>query len=259
MAEEQEQPERQRRTPNRARLPQTTLNDAGIIAFALSDLAGPASAPIIAQHLHVSAASSGFNTKLAAAGYFGLITKKEGKYELTNLGHGFTSDDAGNKKASGQAALMSTNFGRLIHVLRGRSVNEETISARLQSDLDVPVASAKQIARVLVTSAEQVGILTDGRFNAEEIETAIASLPEKPSETVSRRTPTAPTEKRPESATKTRVKEVQTESRLPFGLGRSSISPLNLEVRLDVSHLSVDEIVELIKKLRVSPAEEQST
>lgn len=258
MAEEQEQTATRRRTPFSARLPQVSLNDAATIAQALSDLAGPATAPIIAQRLHASPASSSFNTRLAAAGYFGLVSKKGDKYEVTSTGLGLTAGDGASKKASAQVAVMTTNFGRLIQVLSGRSVNEETIAARLQTDLEVPAAAAQKLAGVLVASAEQAGILTDGRFNAAEIEAAVASLPEPPGEAVLAR----PTARRPadsangarrrQSSGEVRVKEAQTSPKPPLA-PLSSTSGLTLNVELNVNHLSVDEIVLLIEKLKAQP------
>src|SRR5258708_6326113 len=258
MAEEQEQTPTRRRTPNRARLPQVSLNDAATIAQALFDLAGPATPPIIAQRLHVSPASSGFNTRLAAAGYYDLITRNGDRYELTSTGLGLISGDAASKKASAQAALMGTNFGRLIQLLSGRSVSEETIGARLQNDLDVPEASAAKLASVLVAAAEQAGILTDSRFNATEIEAAIAALPTPPAEAVPahpnvRRTSAGATRaaSRDSSAeSKVRVKEAPKDPKSPLGREPSSAPGLTINVQLNVTHLSVDEIVQLMEKLK---------
>jgi len=260
MAEEQEQTATRRRTPFSARLPQVPLNDAATIAQALSDLAGPAAAPIIAQRLHASPASSSFNTRLAAAGYFGLVSRKGDKYELTSTGLGLTAGDGASRRASAQAAVMTTNFGRLIQVLSGRSVNEETIAARLQTDLEVPAAAAQKLAGVLVTSAEQAGILTDGRFNATEIEAAVASLPTPPAEpvlarpTARRSADSANGARKQQVSGGARVKEAQKSPKPPL-TQPSSTSTLTLNLQLNVSHLSVDEIVQLIEQLKGRPSE----
>lgn len=262
MAEEQEQVATRRRTPNRARLPQVSLNGAATIAQALFDLAGPSTAPIIAQRLHVSPASSGFNTRLAAAGYYGLIIRNGDRYELTSTGLGLISGDAASKKASAQAALMGTNFGRLIQVLSGRSVSEETIAARLQNDLQVPAASAGKLAGVVVAASEQAGILTDGRFNATEIEASVAALPGPPAEPLP-----APISRSPSAGatrgarrvsnaeSKVRVKEAPKGPKPPLERELSSAPGLTITVQLNVSHLSVDEIVELMKKLKSRQSE----
>jgi hypothetical protein len=257
MADEQEQIATRRRTPFSARLPQVPLNDATTIAQALSDLAGPAAAPIIAQRLHASPASSSFNTRLAAAGYFGLVSRKGDKYELTSTGLGLTAGDGASKKASAQVAVMTTNFGRLIQVLSGRSVNEETIAARLQTDLEVPAVAAQKLAGVLVASAEQAGILTDGRFNATEIEAAMASLPSPPAEPVlarptARRSADSANGRKRQSSGEVRVREAQKSPKPPLA-ALSSTSGLTLNLQLNVNHLSVDEIVLLIEKLKAHP------
>jgi hypothetical protein len=195
---------------------------------------------------------------LAAAGYYGLITRNGNRYELTNTGLGLISGDAASKNASAQAALMGTNFGRLIQVLSGRNVSEETIAARLQNDLQVPAASAGKLAGVLVAAAEQAGILTDGRFNATEIEAAVAALPTPPAEPL----PAHSTARRPSAGAagaatrastaegKARVKETLKDPRPPLGRELSSAPGLTINVQLNVSHLSVDEIVQLMEKLK---------
>jgi hypothetical protein len=173
------------------------------------------------------------------------------------------SGDAASKKASAQAALMGTNFGRLIQVLSGRSVSEETIGARLQNDLQVPAASAGKLAGVLVAAAEQAGILTDGRFNATEIEASVAALPAPPAEP----RPAYPTARRPSAGatgaatrassaeSKVRVKEAPKGPKPPLGRELSSAPGLTIHVQLNVSHLSVDEIVQLMEKLKSRQSE----
>jgi hypothetical protein len=154
---------------------------------------------------------------------------------------------------------MTTNFGKLIQVLSGRTVNEETIAARLQTDLEVPATAAQKLAGVLVTSAQQAGILTDDRFDAEEIEAVVATLPAPPAEpslarpNLRRSLDPGNGGKKRQPSGEPRIKEAQKGAKLPLVQHLSSTSSLNLTLELNVGHLSVEELVTLVQRLKSLP------
>ena len=238
-----------KRTPFSAKLPQVSLADAVSVADTLADLAAPATPAVIAQQMGTSTSSSGFKTKIAAAGYYGLVEVDGAKRTLTERGTDITSGDADRVPAAKADAVMSTNFGPILHSLRARVANEAIVSSRLQGDFGVPAASAEYLAGVLIESAEQAGLMTDGRFDAVTIENHASVLP-------------APTQARPSSppssassitAVKPKTEQkgqapdmrVQEESTGPF-----VAPPVQIVLNLDASKLSAEQIATLVKALQ---------
>jgi len=267
MIEEQELT--RKRTPSGARLPQVPLEEAIGIARALADLAGPSTPQRIAQRMGVSPSSSGFKSRLAAAGYFGLLRQEGDRRQLTDRGTQAIGEGAESLTARRQA-VVSSSYRAILVLLRGREVDEEVIRARLQDDLGVPEGSSGQIARALIDSSEQAQLIASGRFDTTAIEESRDSLPASDDHG---RTP-------PESARTTSVtshtaakgKQVSTRKghppapehagRRPNGGGAKhavvppfpptylpSSSNLIIQLRLDLSNLSVDQVVDLIQKL----------
>jgi hypothetical protein len=101
--------------------------------------------------------------------------------------------------------------------------------------------------------------LTDGRFNAVEIEAAAALVPTPPGAPVAsrldaRRSPDASNGGRKRQPIgEVKRKEAQKSAKPPLAQSLSSTSNLTLNLELNVSHLSVDEIVLLIEKVKAQP------
>lgn len=246
MAAEDEQA--RKRTPFSARLPQVALAQAVPIAEALATLGAPATPQVIAQQMGMSPSSSGFKTKLAAAGYYGLTRVDGNRRTLTPRGEALTGGDAARARQARREAVMGTNFGPVIHSLRGRQISEATIALRLQSDLQVPQASSRNIAKALIESARHAELLSeDDRLDAAAIEEAAGVMPQ-PEETTIRarqattRTPREPRAETPAAQPKA-LKPDEKEEMPPF------VPSVQVTVKIDASSLTPQQIVELVREL----------
>jgi hypothetical protein len=243
-----------KRTPFSAKLPQVSLDDALEPARALAELAAPATPHVIAQHLGTSYGTNArFRTRTAAAGYYGLIAKQGNKRVLTERGKIITSGGNGDAAHARREAVISTSFGPLILSLRGRPVNESAIMLRLQSDFNVPDASAASVATALIDAATQAGLITDDRFDAAAIEAVASAIPSEPptAEPLSAKpkpeadgtAPSAATTKRQQPRPKPEVEQPR-----PFVPG------VQVVVKVDASNLTPAQIAELVHALQRPPA-----
>lgn len=254
MAAQQEQA--RKRTPFSAKLPQVAFNQAVPIAEALAALGAPATPHVIAQQMGTTYSSSGFKTKLAAAGYYGLLQVDGDRRTLTDRGEALTSGDEARARQARREGVMSTNFGPVIYSLRGRAINEATVALRLQSDLQVPESSARNVAKALIESARNAELLTgEDRLDAAAIE-GVASVIPKPSVngTASSQAAARPQQaqrgKQAESKPKPPREEEEkkeNENTRPFGGG------VQVVVKVDASNLTPEQIVELVWKLQQPP------
>jgi hypothetical protein len=264
MSTEEEQ--KQKRTPFSVRLPQVALDAATEIAAALGEL-GTASTPhVIAQHMGVSYATNArVRTKLGAAGYFGLIEKQGEKRTLTPRGEAIIGDDAEAAERARREAVMSTNFGPILYSLRGRAINDGVIRLRLQSDYKVPENSAPSVATVLIDSASQAGLSSNGSLDAkviEEYENVLPKEEEAPAPQRERRQngngqlTSQPKTRVPEKQRKPKTKEVEIE-------GRPFVPGIQVIVKVDASTLGPREIAELVRALQapapVAPGSPESS
>lgn len=253
MVENDEQP--RKRTPFSAKLPQVAFDQAVPIAVALAALGGPSSPHVIAQQLGTTYSSSGFKTKIAAAGYYGLIRVNGDRRTLTDRGEALTSGDESRARQARREGVMSTSFGPVIHSLRGRPISESTIALRLQGDLQVPDASSRNIAKALVESARDAELLTgeDDRLDAAAIEGVASVIPTaddngsrgRQATPRSQAEPGAPRETRTPVAPKPIVKDDEQAAPLAAGV--------QLVVKIDASGLTPQQIVELIRELQRTP------
>jgi hypothetical protein len=238
-----------RRTPFSVKLPQVALDESLEPVRALADLGAPATPHVIAQHAETSYSSSAFKTKLAAAGYYGLIRKDGDKRALTERGTTILGDGDEATRAR-REAVMSTSFGPLIHSLRGRAVSETAVALRLQNDYRVPEGSAPSVADALIDAATQAGLIQDGRFDAVAIEEAESVLPSEtaaattgdgatPTRAItSPRQPEAMPARKPATPPAPEVKQ-----RIPFARG------VQVVVKIDASSLTPQQIAELVREL----------
>jgi hypothetical protein len=247
--------QKQRRTPFSVKLPQVALDAATEIATALGEL-GTASTPqVIGQQMGASYATNArMRTKLGAAGYFGLIEKQGEKRALTPRGEAIIGDDAEAAERARREAVLSTNFGPILHSLRGRTINDGVIKLRLQSDYAVPESSAPTVATALIDSAQQAGLSSDGVLDAKVIEGYESVLPKDEPEPAPQRErrqngqvkqpppPKAET-KRTEKQRDVKTKDVEVERR-PFDPG------VQVVVKIDATQLSPQEIAELVRALQ---------
>ncbi len=249
MAGEDEQ--ERKRTPFSAKLPQVAFNQAVPIAEALAALGAPATPHVIAQQMGTTYSSSGFKTKIAAAGYYGLIRVDGDRRTLTERGEALTSGDVGRARQARREGVLSTNFGPVIYSLRGRPINEGTVALRLQSDLQVPEASARNVAKALIESARNADLVTgdDDRLDAAAIEGASGVIPKPDSNGVVTRQATRPqqqrnVESRPEPPKPPAKRE---EPSPPLATG------VQVVVKIDASSLTPQQIAELVHELQKTP------
>jgi hypothetical protein len=149
-------------------------------------------------------------------------------------------------------AVMGTNFGPVIHSLRGRQISEATIGLRLQSDLEVPQASARNVAKALIESARYAELLSDDdRLDAAAIEEAAGVMPQPDESTTRPRQRTVPA---PQAQRPTRAPEPKT----PVPEKKKEVLPLagsvQVVVKIDASNLTPQEIAELVRALQTPPA-----
>jgi len=252
---------RGRRTPFSAKLPQVSIEQALPVAETLGALGAPATPAVIAQHMGTSRSSSGFKTKLAAAGYYGLIEVDGDRRTLTQRGTDIVSGDPELVAAAKASAVMGTTFGPILYSLRARMANESIVSSRLQGDHSVPIASADYLAGVLIKSADEAGLMTSGKFDAVAIEAHHSVMPTTPPQPApangtTTRMATSPAAKKNESGQlkKTAERErpnMQTDAKEatpPF------VKPVQVVINVDASTLSAQEIAELVKALQQRPA-----
>lgn len=249
-----------KRTPFSAKLPQVSLSQAISVAETLAALAAPQTPAVIAQHMGTSRSSSGFKSKLAAAGYYGLIAVDGDKRTLTDRGTAITSGDGARVADAGRDAVMSTTYGPILHSLRGRPVNEAIVSSRLQSDYNVPKASADHVAGVLIASATVAGLVTSDRFDAVAIEahegvlpvstkvspTSGASGSAKPADPTPRSSRPKPSQRTPPAANPLVVETAKEPP--PFGRG------VQIVVKIDATGLTPEQIAELVRSLQAPAA-----
>lgn len=249
-----------------AKLPQHGFSAIRVHVSALAELAAPSTKERIAEQLGV-AAKGRFLGKLAAAGYYGLFSRDGEKYQVTERGHAFLSDNAEESLRAMREGLMSTNYGSIIHLLRSQEPKESVIAARLQDDLNVPDASAPALAKVLIAVAKESGLIAEhGRFSASAIEDAtetLGSLPEPPakpatpsrSATANPSTPAPgpngkPAESRSTRATTTKQNDGKGQSNGGAQGAPLGVAPVQVIVNVDASKLGAQEIADLVRALR---------
>jgi hypothetical protein len=246
--------QKQRRTPFSARLPQASLDEVLPVVQALNELGVPSTPHVIAGQMGTSYATNArFRTRLGAAGYYGFIRKDGEKRALTPRGEALVGDDQKVAQHARREAVMGTTFGPIIHTLRGRPVNDTTVSLRLQSDYGVPEGSAPSVARKLVEAATQAGLISDDRFDAALIEAVASALPppDDPPPVKQQTTPRAGQEKKetprpPRVESRKDGKEVEQE-------GRPFVPGVQVIVKIDASSLTPQQIAELVRALQAPP------
>lgn len=230
------------KTPRAARLPARTLKEAVALAQALKDYAVPASKAVIAGHNGETMSSSAFKSKFAAAGYYGLLAKEGEKYKLTERGEAVLAGDDQAKRD----AVMATGFGSIIGSLATRPVSPKILEGRLKSDYSVNETSADTLCKVLIESAEDAGLVADGKFDAKAIE-SVDTATVVPQEATAkkpvvsdggrarqRNTPPSKSSKdppKPDSPTRT-------------------VAPVQVVVQLDGSKMEPAKIAELVRLLQ---------
>lgn len=251
-----------RATLRGAKIPQIPLDQALKVASALHELAGPVSKAILAQHMKSSTTSGPFKTKLASSIYYGLVKVDAGLYSVTSRGDAILGNDEKARAAARREAVMSTNFGQIIKTLATRNADESVIALKLQQELDAPQTSAPRIAKVLIESARQGELLTDGdRFDAAAIESAASVIPSadrngrgsvEKSETVRQAERSAP-EKKPAA------QPMRTDAAPRKKVVEHPLAPVvHVEIKIDATHLKPQEIAELVRALRTSEVESAS-
>lgn len=239
------------KTPKSAKLPAKSLADALEIAQTLKDYAASASKPVIAEQSGTTTSSSGFKSKFASAGYYGLTEKDGDKFKLSPRGEAALGGDDIAKRT----AVMSTGFGPIIASLPTRQVSESVISiiqSRLKSDHGATESSAETLASVLVKSAEDSGLIANEKFDAQAIESV-------DSEEIG---PKAPGKKATPSSARTSKKSSLAQKKTPPAKEPKQPDPPKVEhpaveqtpiqviVQVDGSKMDPAKIAELVKLLR---------
>lgn len=242
-----------KRTPFSARLPQASLAEVLPVVDALAALGAPSTPHVIAQQMGTSYKTDArFRTRLGAAGYYGFIEKQGDRRVLTPRGVAVTSGDGDAATKARREAVMSSTFGPIMHTLRGRPVDENTVSLRLQSDYSVPKGSAPGIAKVLVASATEADLVADNRFDAAGIESLAALMPTQ-DETQQRDGKvkrTAPEQKEGAPRSGDAKEKARTGGKQTEVQERPFVPGVQVVVNIDASKLTPREIAELVRELQ---------
>lgn len=252
MSTTDEQP--QKRTPFSAKLPQTTIDAVVPVVKKLADFGTGATPHRIAQLSGTTPASSGFKTKLAAAGYYGLIAKEGDLRALTERGESIVSKDANRVLGAKREAVMSTTFGPLLYQFRGRAVDENILAARLQSDFGVPENSATGVAKTLVETATQAELINNSdQFDVAAIEEFASLRPQPPPASSNGGKSTTPTTS---AAPQTPAARTNTPETAPVVESKTHKEPppfnpnVQVVVKIDATALGPKQIAELIRELQ---------
>lgn len=258
----------QRNTAPSLRLPKATLKKVRQIVDGSVQLLGPASAAVIADQIGRTAKGQGWTDQWSTVRFLGFIEKTEGsKYNVTERGRRFLSEDDEESRQAAQEGLMLTGFGPLIRRFGTGTPNLKAISNVLISDYSVPEAAAGKAALLLVEMATECRLVVDGRFKPADIERAedasgaavapspaSASSPSsnppksvKPKSVVTPPKPAAPTP--PARATAPihlsgSASEGGGAVPVPFGLGPTVV------LNVDATKLTALEIAEIVRELQ---------
>jgi hypothetical protein len=215
------------------------------IAQALKDYAVPASKAVIAGQRGETTSSSGFKSKFASAGYYGLIEKDGDKFKLTARGEAALDGDDLAKRT----AVMATGFGPIIDSLATRPVTPSIIESRMTSDHGATASGAKTSASVLVKSAEDAGLIVNDKFDAQAIE-SVDSAEIGPK--VAASSGSSSTASKPSSIAQKKTTVVK-EPKPDPGKPKPPIgdqTPIQVVVQVDGSKMEPAKIAELVKLLR---------
>jgi hypothetical protein len=237
-----------KRTPKGARLPQVDLLSALPLAEVVAEFAGSITRPVLAQHLKMSPASSSFKNKVAAAKYYGLLEQKGDQISLTARGQRAVDGDV----AARREAVLATGFGGLIKLFAARSADADVLSSRLKMDFAVPDGSARALADTLISAGSQVGLVSNGVFDAAAIQgvekEADSEVNDGQGAEVTSSHPSATNE--PPAAAELRKVDPQAQPRA-HSRDRAAVHELHIDVQV---HISPDSSPELIDQIFSSMA-----
>lgn len=236
------------KTPTGAKLPGVPLATALTVAAAAAELAAPSSKERIASQAGASIGGS-FATKFGAANFFGLLTKAaDGRYGVSDRGERALAGDQHAKRE----AVMGTGFGPVIRLLSSRPVVDSAIEGRLEEDFGVPNSSVKKRKDVLLASAEEAGLIQDGKFDPEAIESVSIEQPAASDASKKSKRPTKP---QPKPAIKQEEPLIR-ETVEPIDRDRAGHG-VQVVLNIDASKLSPQDLGDLIRELRKSePSDE---
>jgi hypothetical protein len=208
---------------------------------------------------------------MAAAQNFGLIRKQGDRYELTTRGEALFSEEMQTASQARREAVMSTNFGRIIYMLRGREASDRTIAARLRDDFQVPGEASERLASILLASAEQATLVTDGRFDVSAIEHHQDVVPSGDLTVRPSAPPRVSGHGRASEVSKAKAGSTHKPATGDARVGRrkeqsehqevsQSEDPLGVQVvlQIDAAKLGVDDTLRLLKALRVVETDHSS-
>lgn len=239
------------RTPRSQKLPTCSPNDLRTLLEALTSFGGPISKARLAKQTGSTVASSGFKSKLGAAGYYGFMTQKAGNLEMTDRGMTFLSDDSVASQKAAQEAVMSTGFAAVIQRQTTRPANAATIAGLLVDTAAVPEKRADATAAELIDVCTETGLIDDGRFDPEPIESAMGAVSEITVTPAPARAQRSTPATRPKPATNGSKgqgstgkpkSEVEDEPSHPF-------APISVVIEIDAAKLSASEIKDIVREL----------
>jgi hypothetical protein len=203
----------------------------------------------------VPVTSGGFRERIASAQYYGLVVKDGDRYRATARADLALGDDPDARRIARQGAVMRSGFGPIVQRFASREANEQTVSLRLQEDLSVPEVSAGRIAVTLLRTAEQAQLVAESRFDAAAIEAAAEFVTSGEAENGEghrgdeldspspERKLHVPAEAQRHGLVPQDVTQVETPSL------DEARSPVDVSIHIEVAHLTVGEIVELVRRL----------
>ncbi len=264
------------RTSSSLKLPKTTFERVREIVDGSRQMSGPASPAVIADLIGKTAKGQNWSDRWSTVQSLGFIVKTQaGKYDITDLGRRFLSEDEAEVRSAAQEALMRTGFGPLIKRFGTGTPNTKAMTNVLASDYGVPQAAAGKAAELLVTMATECGLIVDGRMKPADIERAEEAAgdqaatppdpsaapkpsPAKPGPTATKPASTsAPSASTPAPApaaapaaaaapptTSAPASNGGGATSIPFGLGPTVV------LNVDATKLSATEIGEIVREVR---------
>lgn len=161
------------RTPRALRLPKVNFEKVRTIVEGSMQMSGSASAAVIADQIGRAAKGQAWTDRWSTVRYLGFITKTaEGKYDISDLGRRFLSEDEEDRARAAQEALMRTSFGPLIKRFGTGSPNIKAMTNLFITDYNVPETTSGKAAELLVEMSSECRLVVDGRFKPAEIERA---------------------------------------------------------------------------------------
>ena len=203
------------------------------------------------------AVGGAWRAKPAALRVFGLVARLNSEnLKLSEIGLALVdeSNPAGQAHARRQAVLGVSSYQRILADHNGHPLpSEDTIATTFEYQYEVPVAAAKEVAKVFVESVKYAGLLgSDGSIKIDETEVPEipepekSTLPKPPKPTVAPKAGTLHTSK---VAPARQDSPPLTNFVAPRPPGSDASTPVDVTVNIDMSKWEAKDVLSVLKVL----------